>query len=706
MPCADRLTDMGGKSLYAALDKPSGGMPSEVALLKEAIDRGYWTETQTIVSKLALRLIGDPSLTAQQQPHRQDPSLPRSASPYYAGGGRLGFEREAFVLSGGVELFIRIFREEAFVSSQLGQSNDARDLPEEMVASKLTGCWNEIFASLRELAYVLPELVENGTLLDNGDFLPFLFTLLAHDSCFDGAAALIEEILSTQSQTPPPQAPPSPAGEGNGSNAAAAAAAFPKPPTPTVMGHMAPVTTFYLGNVPNLYELWGNFNCRQLAHFCRILALVVFEPEDRELLESPAVLKSMELLQLRRDRAARAGRDAAVDMNQAILLGDATLLRKLLQLLRVLNFAPNLKRGSAYHVMAHFPWIADTLVMLGLSELEDWNEIDRLDNLARQMLHTNDANKNDSSEMNTPSHEEAEERQDDDEFEAPAKTVSDLGSIVDMLESLSGLLFGNAMEPTTQLGHIMNVINAAQQAGVVVGRQNRRRTRRRNEIEERRSSRGGNYSNQSEDANANTNDRSSGRSTLSGTDTAVLSNNVTAVQIDSISMEDLASGAGTLSDQVLFRNVYSTSVEGNNLRDNDTTNARIIGVGVDDGPGGEPTLHHLYTEGRGRVCINTPEDAANELQFNSLLLAPYQVEVLFVICTLLGGRRKIDTQRKLKEYGIIPILNEMFHRLSWGTSASIRQSRSPFSNDTSSTDGRQHESEIQPSGIHGPGNAL
>jgi len=113
---------------------------------------------------------------------------------------------------------------------------------------------------------------------------------------------------------------------------------------------------------------------------------------------------------------------------------------------------------------------------------------------------------------------------------------------------------------------------------------------------------------------------------------------------------------------------------------------------------------------RGLPRIESPEDAANELQFNSLLLAPYQVEVLFVLCVLLGGRRKIDSQRKLKEFGLIATLDEMFYRLSWGTNSTTprRQQRpSSDSGDSSNRSGETVDSsqidEEVPTGIHGPG---
>jgi hypothetical protein len=102
---------------------------------------------------------------------------------------------------------------------------------------------------------------------------------------------------------------------------------------------------------------------------------------------------------------------------------------------------------------------------------------------------------------------------------------------------------------------------------------------------------------------------------------------------------------------------------------------------------------------RSRRRPQTPERASDELQFNALMLAQYQVEILFVLCTILGGRRKIDTQRKVRmakvglgilhanyrllpltslslspisqlhDLGIIDVLTDMFDRLAWGTNA-------------------------------------
>ena len=670
-----RLCSFGGDTLFESIDRPSGGMPTEAALLRDALENGDWADVSVIVSRLAPRLIGDQSggmpfannseADAGAAVGIDDPTLSHTAPQYYAGGGRLGLDRDTFVLSGGVPLLLRVFREPDFIGEVVGRTNDARDLSEEIVTAKLAGCWNEVLASLREMAYAMPHLVDDGSdMLEDGDFVPFLFTLLAHNSCFDGAAALIEEILSLQSQAP---------GGGGGSGF-----------------QPAPASTFYLGDVPGLYNLWGNFTCRQLAHFCRILALLVFEPEDRQLMESPAVLKSVELLQLRRDRAARAGRDSAVDQNQAILLGDGDLVNRLLKLLRVMNYAPDLSRSLSYHVMAHFPWIADTLVMLGLIELEDWDDVDALDVLARTML------------VQGGEHGMTLEQPPED---GPTR-VSDLGSIADMIESLSGELLGGNVEggpgdllgaDATHFGHVIHVINAAQRAGVIVGRHQAQSTSNNSAggFDNSRGGVGRSHSQTERDTASN--------AAVATADTRQVENpliRVTSVPLDGTSVGNFENTAAAFTEQVLFRRVYNPS-------DTNGALAESGGVDVETGTHGLPGTDDTHFRGR-QQRIEIPEDAANELQFNALLLAPYQVEILFVLCTLLGGRRKIDAQTMLGELGIVRILNEMFDRLSWGPlvrpspQGEMASSLNMVGNGMHGANTGQSQEEHQ-NGIHGPG---
>ena len=295
---------MGGDTMYSTLDKASSGMVSDCSKLKVAIQQKDIPRISSLVAQIAPRLIGDPNL--------QD----RNPADSYSMREKVHIEREYFVFAGGIGYFKQIFTDPSIVGSKAVELNDAREYNTENVVRPLVDCWNEIMISTRDIVFNMPEVV--GKVLE-GNFLPFLFTLLSHDACFDAAATLIEEILSLQSQK------------------------FVH--SSLVQTSQLISTTFYLSEVPRLFELWRGFTCRQLAYFCRILALLVFEPEDRQLMEATSVLKSVELLQVRRDRASRVGFDSAIDSNMAICLGDDVFMKRLVQLIRVTNYAPDISQG-------------------------------------------------------------------------------------------------------------------------------------------------------------------------------------------------------------------------------------------------------------------------------------------------------------------------------------------------------------------------
>eukprot|EP00752_Nemacystus_decipiens_P006451 g5810.t1 len=189
-------------------------------------------------------------------------------------------DREAFVSLGGPDLLLEVLRGP-------GSPADARAIPAAIVARDMP-VWNTTLVILRELCFTDQDLSER---LGSPELILYLLTLMAHQGVFDLAVGLVEEILAVKS------------------------------------------STYYLGEVPELHSLVENMTSQQLAHFSRVLALLVFEPEYRQLMESAHVLRSMELLQLRRDRVVRA--DSIIDKNQALILSAPNLLPRLMELLRV-----------------------------------------------------------------------------------------------------------------------------------------------------------------------------------------------------------------------------------------------------------------------------------------------------------------------------------------------------------------------------------
>ena len=66
----------------------------------------------------------------------------------------------------------------------------------------------------------------------------------------------------------------------------------------------------------------------------------------------------------------------------------------------------------------------------------------------------------------------------------------------------------------------------------------------------------------------------------------------------------------------------------------------------------------------GKINVS-PRSAKNKLRVHAMLLAPHQVELLFVLCTLLSGRRKIAVQDRMATLDLGGILTTMYPRMSW-----------------------------------------
>lgn len=184
-------------------------------------------------------------------------------------------QREFFVAMGGLQLLMQVFAAPFGAADARLISNDT--------ASQKSEVWNEILVIIREVSFSLPSVSEK--VYDNSHIV-FLFTLLVHQPVFDNTMNLLEEILAFR------------------------------------------IETFSLALIPNLFQLLGKLPPRQLAHFCRVLSLVLFEPEDRQIMDGSQVLRSIELLQLRRNRMTKSC-SGIVEQNQSLVRGYSIIFLEL-----------------------------------------------------------------------------------------------------------------------------------------------------------------------------------------------------------------------------------------------------------------------------------------------------------------------------------------------------------------------------------------
>jgi hypothetical protein len=173
--------------------------------------------------------------------------------------------RQLFVSLGGFDLILKLF------SPPLCPV-DAQKLTKPQLLER-TDVWNEALVVVRELLSSFSTLTSQY--FDDQQIV-FLFTMLRFNSIFENTMNVLEEILADKHDS------------------------------------------FSLALIPDLYGLINQFSSRQFGHFCRALSLVVFEPEDRQIIEGSHVVRSLELLKLRRTRMARSGQ-SIIEKNQGLV---------------------------------------------------------------------------------------------------------------------------------------------------------------------------------------------------------------------------------------------------------------------------------------------------------------------------------------------------------------------------------------------------
>lgn len=210
---------------------------------------------------------------------------------------------QAFVLCGGEVLMQKVLLS-SFTRSrralpddglQGGLSNsESPALGAHSVTDQSAGVlWNlrnDCLAALQRLCFYLPLFSE--TLSLNEDLIIHLFHLMGNPLTFDTAVTLCEEILLVREET------------------------------------------MRLEKVPKFEELVRGFSSRQLAFFCRVLAMVVFEPDWERQPAGPMMEKGsvwQEILA----RAEHEDSLTAADENHRVLLGIDVVLPRLVKLLQI-----------------------------------------------------------------------------------------------------------------------------------------------------------------------------------------------------------------------------------------------------------------------------------------------------------------------------------------------------------------------------------
>ncbi len=159
--------------------------------------------------------------------------------------------------------------------------------------------------------------------------------------------------------------------------------------------------TFDLSTVPNLEELVVTLSTRRLAYFCRVLAMVVFEPEPKPPKKSSqstskgggptnlATVKSLYLLGIR--KRVRREFTKIVDRNHAILLGIEILPRRLILLLRGSKKASRKGKGASSAKSGPPPTDQEMIMLFNALQQQstdrsdqngkDWEELEKEDSI-------------------------------------------------------------------------------------------------------------------------------------------------------------------------------------------------------------------------------------------------------------------------------------------------------------------------------------
>lgn len=509
-------------------------------------------------------------------------------------------ERDFFIFLGGIEALIKIFSKPYF------GMNDARCVSSRFIERK-SEFFNEILVILREIVFTIPSYAD---VIFTDDILVFIFTLLSHSCVFDNAINLLEEVLASRS------------------------------------------SGFPLNLIPNVYSLISNFNPRQLAQFCRALSLILFEAEDRQLAEGIYSLRSLELLQLRRDRMSRIAN--VVELNQFLINEMPEFLNKLIHIINIMNHGPNVCDIIRYGLMSPSPFASEVLHMLTSTNIQsredispnrynsveeeskvtlEWKHLAQIDNMLSEYDDNNKRNNSKSKLQNIK--------------ETNNNSITDDEALKLLLEAFS------SQSQSGSVGDLMRIMQLAKQFGLgnmSVNSTNHPQSPSADLLHQLLSQRMININ-------------------ASSSNFAYFDDDNREVQLDVDVLNallrwdnDLNSDATSVSDSLSHdRNSQTSQTNRSNMYDLHRNPRQLSAPNTLQSSNSFAIKPNANWKSRTR--------AKRLLQFYSMILLPHQVEILFVLSCLLAGRNKIYVQKKLGRLGLDKSLFKMFPRMSWNSQA-------------------------------------
>ncbi|GBG69909.1 hypothetical protein CBR_g4736 [Chara braunii] len=451
---------------------------------------------------------------------------------------------------------------------------------EEVLPAPVWFLRNECLAILRDLCFTSPYFPES--LAQHRDFLRRLFILMGNKETFDNAVALAEEILAAREET------------------------------------------LNLQTITGFADLVRSFSSQQLAFFCRVLAMVVFEPEDRSPELALPTTRGQDTGTLEQIHFPKFAKEAdrepsVVDTNHEVLMSIPELLPRLVKLLQV----------KKVHYGGQNPLFTDWQVRFDV-DVAEW----------QPLLGSQRRDRDEWGELELDGSEELQTVRVPPVMEDASAGTAPRGQWMGGDFSLDAVL-RNREHGTGRNGNEPVVSGADERRGAVNVRAD----------------------------SQSTDGASPDRAARPGREHGVGMDDGNGAVRHEFARGGAATGMGArgpleaMGGTRLQPMAQLGGGEGNGVWELPHWMQMVHGMVVLTGEGGGAFGPGTAALGAGlghglAAVVERRGMSIKALQFAS-------VEVLFVLCALLGGKKKELVQDRLAELGLVPILTKWFDKLDW-----------------------------------------